>query len=136
MTRALCADHPRLPPATWDHEIDGEDELAQAARHQLAGEVCDACPLRRPCLEQGRAGYSGGVRGGHPFPDRVLDHRPDDRLATYRDGARQRPACGTPGGRKAHRDRQEDVCDDCALAYRVANRDRMAAKRAADRIAS
>lgn len=123
MSAALCAGQaPR-----WDSVIAGEPSEDRKSRLELAKATCRRCELRDRCLADGLAGRGGGVLGGRHFPDRLglllVDDRAQRRTA--------RPPCGTPGGAKAHRDRGEPVDEACAEAYRAANRDRMAAQRAA-----
>lgn len=137
MTAGLpaCVGHPTLPPSTWDARINGETTEDRTDRIEAARRVCDACPIADDCLTEGATGRGGGVRGGHVFPDRVLGYKSDDRAAVYRtttDGSR-RPPCGSPGGRKAHLKRGEVVCAPCLKAFRTANRERSALRRAADR---
>lgn len=48
-TGAACAQHPFLPPTTWDLIIPGESITERQIRRQIAAEVCAVCPLRDLC---------------------------------------------------------------------------------------
>lgn len=48
-TGAACAEHPFLPPETWDLIVDGESVAERQGRRQLAAQVCSTCPIRDLC---------------------------------------------------------------------------------------
>lgn len=68
--RAVCRDHPYLPPSTWDAEVEGDrSRTRRRERLEDARWACLGCPVAEPCLEEHLSGYGGGIRAGYVFPD-------------------------------------------------------------------
>ena len=63
---ALCAGHPRLPPAAWD---DDAPHAAHQAAHQAAARICRTCPLLPSCRVQAATDRASGVYGAALYHD-------------------------------------------------------------------
>lgn len=85
--RAVCRNHPRLKPVTWDdHPGPGHRETTdeRAKRTAAAKAVCwNECPVRQPCLDDVDLNHDEGIRGGRDL--RAL--RAARRRASYRASA-------------------------------------------------
>lgn len=83
--RAICRNHPRLPPSTWDDTAPGEGGRrgdARAARVQLAKAVCRTCPVATQCLADVDLRFDEGIRGGEDLRDVRAARRRERRVAT------------------------------------------------------
>lgn len=125
-----------MRPTTFVSESDGRPDWHEHAkcrgmlnlffdpnRTAQARAVCEGCPVRIPCAQQGTT-EAFGVWGGTTHAKRP---------SRYKTRPKRPPAsCGTESGYNAHRDRGEDACDPCkdAKAHKEKHR-RAARKRAA-----
>ena len=133
--RPLCYEH-RLPAHTWDVDLPGEHAPARDQRVNLARTVCNACPLRTPCLANAVKHHESGVWGGEYLHDGVIVPV-KTRLRVVRRAKRGRPrkpiVHGTPNGYRMEHRRGLPTCPSCREA---ASRDKQARNAAARERAS
>lgn len=93
---------PGFTRAEWVHVFYA---TKRDPRWKLAHMVCARCPVEAACRGKAQAEQEPeGVWGGI--------------------GAIGKSTHGTPGGYQAHRERNQDPCDDCKAAHRAACRER------------
>ena len=91
-------------------------------QYEEAATVCFTCPAKDACLKGARdRGEPWGVWGGVNFEKDPSAEPFDPTL---------RPHCGTPGGARRHRNRGQEVCDECAIAAADAETARIEARAA------
>lgn len=87
-----------------------------------AVEICNGCPVRTICLEQGLVNYELGVWGGTSERERRVLVRRRKIDGTIGNRARPRPACGTDAGHRYHLRKHEPPCAECLHAHKQSKR--------------
>ena len=117
---AVCAD-PARDPRMW---FRADPDSVAAAKT-----ACRGCPIRESCLRDALARRErAGVWGGLTKTERDALTRP--RKATEPALEPAAAACGSTAGAKAHRARDEPVCDPCKAAVNAYKRDLRRRRRA------
>lgn len=125
-TALPCQDDPEL-----FHAPDRVRDTKQ--RVQAAKAVCQPCPVRVACRDEGRRLRAAGIWGGEDDTERgdVLDELDQaqaaeppkaDAVPKAPTARRQPPEHGTRPGYQRHRRRGEAACEPCRIANSAADR--------------
>lgn len=72
--QALCARHPDPDLWWYEHKWNDDEQKLQVYRVMEALEICDECPVKLQCLQQGLESdnmVSGSIFGGTTFYERL-----------------------------------------------------------------
>lgn len=108
-------------PSDWDDHIEGEKKGERERRRAKAAAVCARCPVFDWCRDRRNPDDVGIWAGELWLRGQRAAVSKRAKIDTTRRRPRPQPApCGTRGGYRLHRKRNEPACEPC----REANRER------------